>query len=367
MTIKEFTLADGREMSVELDFTPSSIMEYKDYLTCEKDGNLLVGYLDDDSDCMNPLEDCDGMGHIYTSHRHSKTQDDMQKALGLDSNWDPEMTLVEEEAIVASVHQKIIEQPELLSVATQYCRDYFVQSDDETSTTFMFRNLDSREALEEAGLTEQVEESEKALWIEGREKGTIGNKYAVSLDVYEHGGVSYSVSGSGMQCQFDTAKGGAVWVPDDTCVAEITRRAAVYCKGKITEQALKSKTQCGVRTYREFGYFDETVHPVFECWHDAFLYLEALPTPAYCQPLGEAENDAAKEMARAACTEYTSWCNGDCYGHVIETFEIDDNAIEKGHIIRNTDQDACGGYIGSDYAYRALQDAFKENNDEPSV
>ncbi len=30
------------------------------------------------------------------------------------------------------------------------------------------------------------------------------------LDVYEHGGIRYSLAGEGQQCQFDTARGGAI-------------------------------------------------------------------------------------------------------------------------------------------------------------
>jgi hypothetical protein len=30
------------------------------------------------------------------------------------------------------------------------------------------------------------------------------------LDVYEHGGIAYSLAGEGHQCQFDTARGGAI-------------------------------------------------------------------------------------------------------------------------------------------------------------
>jgi len=38
---------------------------------------------------------------------------------------------------------------------------------------------------------------------------------AVPLSVYEHSGISFSKMGEGMQCQFDTATLGAIWVPDD--------------------------------------------------------------------------------------------------------------------------------------------------------
>jgi hypothetical protein len=45
--------------------------------------------------------------------------------------------------------------------------------------------------------------------------------YAILLDVYDHGGQVFSISGNGMQCRFDTARGGAVWVPDQCCLDHI--------------------------------------------------------------------------------------------------------------------------------------------------
>jgi len=41
---------------------------------------------------------------------------------------------------------------------------------------------------------------------------------AVPLSVYEHGSISFSKMGEGMQCQFDTARLGAIWVPDESYI-----------------------------------------------------------------------------------------------------------------------------------------------------
>lgn len=49
-----------------------------------------------------------------------------------------------------------------------------------------------------------------------KDASIIANRWAVKLDVYQHGGVQYSVSDEGIQRQFDTARGGAVWVPDES-------------------------------------------------------------------------------------------------------------------------------------------------------
>jgi hypothetical protein len=47
------------------------------------------------------------------------------------------------------------------------------------------------------------------------------NPDAVLLSVYEHGGMMLSIMGEGMQCQWDTANGGAVWVPDKYLIEEV--------------------------------------------------------------------------------------------------------------------------------------------------
>jgi hypothetical protein len=47
----------------------------------------VVGYLTTDPDCENPLDSCDGEGHVYSAHRHSSTHAEMQAALGLDNEW----------------------------------------------------------------------------------------------------------------------------------------------------------------------------------------------------------------------------------------------------------------------------------------
>ena len=47
------------------------------------------------------------------------------------------------------------------------------------------------------------------------------NPYAVLLDIYEHSGRVYSISGEGYQCQWDTARGGGIWIPNDAFIQEL--------------------------------------------------------------------------------------------------------------------------------------------------
>jgi hypothetical protein len=204
-TSTTYTIPD-LDIEVELPFTPDLIMEYKEPLVRITDDKIILGYLAHASDCANPCEDDNYMGHIYDCRRHSRTLKDYERALGL-----------------------------------------------------------------------------------GDFDGEPRNPYAVLLDVYEHGGISYSLSGQGAQCQFDTARGGAVWVPSEELKKEL----------------------------------DLTV--------------------------ADAAQVRARELAAQAAKTYTDWCNGNCYGVVVVTYDKEGTEI---------DHDSCWGYIGTDCAYESLQDLF---------
>lgn len=185
-TSHTFTIP-GADLEVTLPFEPAGAMGYKEPLVRVTDDQIILGYLVDDSDCANPLEDCDGMGHIYEARRNGPTlrQYEEARALGDYSDCKP-------------------------------------------------------------------------------------NPYAVLLDVYEHGGIAYSLSGAGLQCRFDTARGGAVWVPDACLIEDIESNAS------------------------------------------------------------DAERlDRARLCAKQAAEMYTSWRNGDCYGVVVVTYDKDGEEIEQ--------------------------------------
>jgi hypothetical protein len=168
---KEFTLVNGEKLTVKLLQEPSSMMAYAGWLQHEANGKLLIGYLVDDSDCEDPLEDSDGYGHIYSGNRHGDS--------------------VEE--YIAAVNA--------------------------------------------------------------------AKPFTVMLDVYEHDGIAYSISGTGMQCPWDTAKGGAVWVPNQCCLDEINA---------VPKADRRARTV---------------------------------------------------ELARQAAAIYTDWCNGNCFGIVTLIFD----------------------------------------------
>ncbi len=305
------------------------------------DDVITLGYLAHDSDCANPLEEDEYMGAIYECRRHGSTLKEYEKALGL-RDGGPDYSLVDEDKVVEAALAAIFLDDGLIEKALAHCETHW---DRPTSATCANRFIE--DCLDSVNELEPVIETDDfyfALWRQGREDGTIGAKHTVMLDVYEHGLISYCVSGQGMQCQFDTARGGAVWVPNENCLGEINFRAQAYRKGRICKGVKSFAVQHGeVNGVRESAPFDTR--------RDAFNYLldPALPE-IYNQD--EAERMAAEELAAQAADTYTDWCNGNCYLTVTATFDLEGTPI---------DWDCCGGYIGIDNAVECLKYEFPKD------
>lgn len=80
---------------------------------------------------------------------------------------------------------------------------------------------------------------------------------------------------------------------------------------------------------------------------------------------GEARRERVEELARQACEEYTSWCNGDCYGVIVEKFvqngvdDLDEPVWEQVEEIEN-----CWGFIGYQYAMKEMEAEVKRAKEE---
>lgn len=57
----------------------------------------------------------------------------------------------------------------------------------------------------------------------------------------------------------------------------------------------------------------------------------------------------AYKYADGVLENYINWCNGDCYGCVVETFDEQGEQLEE---------DSCWGFIGSEYAEQSLKEDF---------
>jgi hypothetical protein len=291
-------------LTAELSFEPSCVMNYVEHKIAKQSGLVVVGYLVDDHDVGNPLDDCDGMGHIYSSHRHSGQHAKMQDALGLDSDWRRDLSLPVVEREAESALKELVRtrfQVDLVAFILE-CANNSGLTRDQALAYFVEDFTGRLPYHQETWLTEKVREHvtwERLLdeaWQLARRSGQVGDPYAVMLDCYEHGCQVWSVTGSGPQCLFDTARGAGVWVPDQF----------------LREELDSIKTNEGIDMARS----------------------------------------KAVEFARQALGSYNAWLAGDCYGVAVDVFST------EGDRLKLVDESAVWGYVGREWAESALSDEF---------
>jgi hypothetical protein len=300
---------DGEETDLPVRLAPGECMHYVEYIVERPTPNtLVIGYLIEDGDAGNPLEDSEGMGKIYSAHRHASRTDhyEMQKALGLDDYWNPDTDneLVEPEARRA--------HPEVRWDAANVSYE------------------DIKPHLMEA-------------WKKLLAEGKIGNPNAVMLDCYEHGGQHWSVSGGGMQCQWDTAQGAGLWAPDDSCMDHIRSTALervcnvkIQWEGDLAVARINGLPQIACKDWRD------TVSGV-----QKFIQTEANQAE-----LRRVEREVAVECAEQALESYNSWLAGNVYGVVVCDYVR--AGTEDDFDLVNSDE--CWGHVGTDWAKEALRD-----------
>lgn len=209
---------------------------------------------------------------------------------------------------------------------------------------------DNLEPLADLFTESQVE----ACWNEAYSAGEIGNPFAVELDIYEHGGVAYSVSGTGMQCRWDTSRGGAVWVPDADALDNI--KSSVLSELGIGE--VKWFGACGSETDPlNARYSLDGENWIGEGmgwkWRDALDQMikasSARVSPEKLKSLMQAE---AVRYCKSVLEDYNNWANGYAYGVVM--YVIDRETGER----IEADNDECWGYLGSQYAEDELESSM---------
>lgn len=339
----------------------------------ERIGNQVIcGYLTDSVAPMNPLEDWDGVGRIYTAHRHSSSHADMQEALGLDSNWEPDLDLVHGHPerfrkawVLAAAtdpefqdwcHKngrppKYADQDRLDAYYKRKAKRFWKDTDGELGPDcYWMTTIWSFE------ITDSVLEK---LWHELNSEGLIGDPDRVSLDVYEHSGVVYSVSGAGAGCAWDTTRGGAVWVPDDCARDEIDRRAPVYAYGEIVTKRSPAGKVWAFKLHQS----PDITSIWFSSWGSAFNALETATqakrekdqsTPDWDEMVRKGRRLAATELAAEGAQLYTDFCNGAVYEVVIETFELC-SCCSAAKSISSERHEEC---FGSEDAEASLKESF---------
>lgn len=357
------TLIDTPVGEVEFEYTyadwTDSVVEQ-----CTN-GNVVVGYLSHDEDCQNPLEDCDGMGkiHHHPSSRYGNRNSDYYEILGLDRYGDP---IIDDEKLQMRWRDKVLALPlEVFSLgllAEDMPEDYqeklaFQLADEQAEDAsvechckYAWRHNTKQGDVELDD--EQIEvlftQVEQVLdWNYDRECEACyepGDPGAVLLDLYDHSGQVWSVSGDGMQCRWDTSRGESVWVPDKCAREEIERRAPVYNYAWIEHTTwLRGK---GKSYLLHFGERDGVFS---DDWSELWAKAQEIAAQGG-EPRFDGRRRAAVEMAEDALESYNAWASGDCYGVVVQTHGMDGELINE---------DACWGYIGGDYAEEELASQVK--------
>jgi hypothetical protein len=192
-----------------------------------------------------------------------------------------------------------------------------------------------------------------AAWMTALERGLIGNPLAVSFDIYEHGGIAYSVSGEGMQCRWDTSRGGAIWVPCE--IAEDNIRTTVL--GKM-----------GIGTVKWSGALGSAENPLhaqysldggvtwqghFQKWREAVdAMLQASERQIEPAEMLSAMQAAAEEYCRGVLETYNQFCNGDVYGYTVSVIDRETGEEVDG------EGDSLWGIFGMDCAEEELDSAM---------
>lgn len=354
---------DGQDIDLEIPMKPTSYND-GDPIVTKVGGKLTLTYLVDDSDCENPLESWDGEGGIYTARRHATKKEHaaMQKALGLNDDWMPNLAdegvgIVLSEMILNSLKTEKSMRGKLYRIAKKYgtgklsdiiknaCFEYDPYYDASSIFTGHFTKktythyLTESEAEAMIWLGDLLEGLVDDAWTQGKERGLVGNPLAVILDIYEHGGISYSISGTGMQCNFDTSRAAAVWVPDESAVSNIKINAAK----KLGVEIIVEQMACvGILPEHNKPYILSVMGKTFDKWDLAADFALSQFDPSIVLSV---QQDIARESCRGSVELYNDWCNGNCYGIVSASYQ---EQLDGSWIL--LEDDSAYGYIGYESA-----------------
>ena len=207
----EVTLPNGDEVSIELEHVPC---DWTDSHTEVVGNRIIVAYnvLDDDYRSVDDhMGDC--MGRIVDAYNGREAdRQELRELAGCDRYGDKDLDAVwdkhEDAAIeryIAKVKQdytaaEVLEHIDSEEVVTEEEIEGWLRQDARGAA---WANVEFDDVMQ-AVLDDMWDEP--AFWP--------GNPDAVFLDVYDHSGQCWSISGGGMQCRWDTSRGAGAWVPD---------------------------------------------------------------------------------------------------------------------------------------------------------
>ena len=257
MKVKQVTkqvFTNENEVECNLTYKPCDWRSDVAIATVLPNNWTVVGYLVHDDSPENPFEDCDGMDHIVwhprSKYRNPKGAPDFYEALGLNRDGEPDLehasvektvdtefaiwaSKITDEMIIAAFVDSVEDITpedcnEFRSHLTSMCYtpewsigDYFYRAADAFNLPEGFDGLhgwrDIEAAIDSSALADEFPAlpSPLKIWESLKEAELIGNPHVRFLDCYEHSGISLSLAGRGMQCQWDTSRGIALWIPNE--------------------------------------------------------------------------------------------------------------------------------------------------------
>lgn len=376
----KINIADVSLSDLDLDFPVSSIMAYHEPFMEVVGDKLVVGYLADDEHCEDPFVSCDMLGGFHSLiGRQRNLSGEAKEALCLDYHDEPDTEYLNSNPDF-DPHIK----PLWVNAAAQdhEFKEWAVSTKAESSHPFSdseayykLRAIDVWEAsavpsydadrVTVHSFSECHNDVLLKAWQDLRMKKLIGDPDLVFLDVYEHGGQHWSVSGGDGQCGFDTSCKAGIWVPGNSELREVLeKRALAYSFGSLTKDINQKYI---VQLNPVEGPDKNDPGHSFDSWGPAFSFLKAKAAIQFQTPKGklvaarrhhEARNVAAEELAGEALETFNAWLAGSCYATVVATFDIafdEDGELE----FTLSDSDECWGYIGDEYAATELASAFQ--------
>lgn len=372
---------EGEEIDVEaaINYAPET-----ERRLVVMDKHILAGGLDYDRDSSssNPM-DGDGEGSIYHAGRRAKDSAERAQyyaALGMTADGDRDLN--DEEVLkelAAHVVKEMRKDRSLMATLSSLFRHHgesgkwdavcdkiakLIQVEgwenvmDVITAQYLgggwWQRVDGEQREKLEALDFMLRESDaEAAWDRVYAKGALGDPLAVLLDIYEHGGVTYSVSGSGMQCRWDTSRGAAVWVPD------------ACAKDNIRHTVLKGLGIGEVKWFGACGSKEDPLHARYSLdggstWTGNYASWEQAMNAMVAASDRKIDSDELQQLMAAEAVKYckstlesyNDWVNGNVYG--VKLYVID---RETGECIDELTEE-CWGYIGHSYAEETLESSI---------
>jgi len=367
--IDDFVAHNGRDINV-LEHVRAS---HHDALMDEAymvvmDDHVVAGFLSRDDDVENPMEAYEGEGHIFHYGHRRGSVDEHQAFMramarsGQAGDIDCELPAVFE-AVGNLLITRLLADRSLLSrvlwarqgtarqtdwkvlvrraceiashhsASPQAFECAFARAFTGDRFYFMWKlSEDDQQRL--MPLVELATSLLEDAWESAWEGGRIGDPMALLVDIYEHGGVAYSLSGEGHQCPWDTSRGGAVWVPDRSARYNIW--SDVLAKLGMKDSKVVSSL---INEDDDHGCFSRA-----QAFEIAKAQLAQISESDFMRHLYE----VTKRYARTCIEIYQQWRNGECFALHVISFDR-----STGDILEAEDIDATS-IIGSAAAHDEL-------------